>query len=86
MSNGYTGSDSANEAEANHIADSLALHASLRQVNSNTTGDCEDCGEPIPAARLEAIPNACYCVACQSKFEGAGSNKPRLLLRNVYVP
>lgn len=33
------------------------------------SGLCADCGEPIPAARLAAIPNAARCVACQSELE-----------------
>jgi len=27
---------------------------------------CEECGEPIPQARREALPGARTCVACQS--------------------
>lgn len=29
--------------------------------------DCEDCGEPIPAARRRALPGATTCVGCQSR-------------------
>ena len=32
--------------------------------------DCEDCDEPIPAARRKAYPAAIRCVKCQSIFEG----------------
>ena len=28
--------------------------------------DCDECGEPIPAARRAALPGARTCVACQS--------------------
>lgn len=28
--------------------------------------DCEECGELIPAARLEALPGARCCVRCQT--------------------
>ncbi|MEM7250500.1 MAG: DksA/TraR family C4-type zinc finger protein [Pseudomonadota bacterium] len=28
--------------------------------------ECEECGEPIPAARRAAIPGARRCVECQS--------------------
>ena len=28
--------------------------------------ECEECGEPIPAKRREAIPGVRTCVACQS--------------------
>jgi phage/conjugal plasmid C-4 type zinc finger TraR family protein len=27
---------------------------------------CEECGEPIPAARREAVPGVRCCVACQA--------------------
>ena len=32
-------------------------------------GICEDCGRPIPAARLQARPDATRCVECQSRLE-----------------
>lgn len=25
---------------------------------------CENCDKPIPAARLEALPNTIYCIKC----------------------
>lgn len=31
--------------------------------------NCQDCGEKIPQKRLEAVPNARYCVACQKLAE-----------------
>jgi len=42
------------------------LHA-LAKVADGTYGDCEDCGEPIAAVRLEAKPAAPYCINCASK-------------------
>ena len=30
-------------------------------------GECEDCGEEIPLARLKAMPYAELCVACQGR-------------------
>lgn len=33
--------------------------------------DCERCGAPIPWQRLEAIPDAAYCVPCQESAEVA---------------
>lgn len=32
-------------------------------------GLCEDCEEPIPPARLEAIPWASRCAPCQQRFD-----------------
>ena len=34
--------------------------------------DCAECGEPIPAARLRALPGARRCVGCQREAEEAG--------------
>lgn len=31
---------------------------------------CADCGCPIPPARLEAVPGAGLCTACQAMKEG----------------
>ncbi|OAI56012.1 hypothetical protein AYO47_09310, partial [Planctomyces sp. SCGC AG-212-M04] len=38
--------------------------AALERIDQGTFGECEECGESIPAARLEAIPYARYCVQC----------------------
>ncbi|MFP5473077.1 MAG: TraR/DksA family transcriptional regulator [Gammaproteobacteria bacterium] len=32
--------------------------------------DCQDCGDPIPAARRTAMPGALRCISCQTIFEG----------------
>lgn len=40
---------------------------------------CEVCGEPIPAKRLEAVPNARRCVVCQSQNDV-------VVLRDAAVP
>jgi DnaK suppressor protein len=32
-------------------------------------GACEDCGEEIPARRLDVMPWAAYCTECQSKLD-----------------
>ena len=33
------------------------------------SGVCEDCGRPIGAERLEALPESTRCVRCQSGWE-----------------
>lgn len=35
--------------------------------------DCEDCGEPIPAARREAVAGVRRCVECQEAHDEAGA-------------
>jgi DnaK suppressor protein len=41
----------------------------LRRIDSGDYGECEDCGEAIAFARLQAQPNACLCIDCQSARE-----------------
>ncbi len=71
-------------AQVAHTEDSLEIQRLKRVQNDNATGDCEDCGEPSAAARLAAVPNAKFCVACQSSHERKGGVK--LIARNPYVP
>lgn len=39
----------------------------LKRIEAGTYGLCESCGEPIPVARLDALPYATFCVDCASK-------------------
>ena len=41
----------------------------LDRVGNGTYGLCETCEEPIPKARLNAVPHARNCVDCQRKVE-----------------
>jgi RNA polymerase-binding transcription factor DksA len=38
----------------------------LRKIDRKTYGGCERCFQPIPKARLQALPFARLCVACKS--------------------
>ena len=42
------------------------IDAALAKMALGTYGICESCQEPIPKARLKAIPHARLCVACKS--------------------
>ena len=42
------------------------IDAALVKIAAGTYGFCENCGQPIPAARLEALPHARLCVTCKS--------------------
>lgn len=33
--------------------------------------ECEDCGEPIPERRREAVPGVRRCIECQSELDGS---------------
>ncbi|MFZ5805997.1 MAG: TraR/DksA family transcriptional regulator [Verrucomicrobiota bacterium] len=45
------------------------IEEALKRIDNQTYGICEMSGEPIPLARLKAIPFARYTVECQSRFE-----------------
>ncbi len=38
-------------------------------IKKKKYGNCENCGEPIPVARLEAIPYSTICKACAELIE-----------------
>ncbi len=42
------------------------IDRALAKIDSGTYGVCEQCGEQIPDARLQALPQAALCVACKS--------------------
>jgi DnaK suppressor protein len=43
--------------------------AALRRMNDGSYGECQDCGEPIDARRLFALPATPFCTACQAIHE-----------------
>jgi RNA polymerase-binding transcription factor DksA len=44
------------------------VRAALVKLDAGTYGVCEGCGRPVPEGRLEALPWATRCVACQSQL------------------
>lgn len=54
------------------------LRAAIARVDEGTYGICVDCEEPIAPRRLEAVPWACRCRACQESFESAETLGQRL--------
>ena len=44
-----------------------AIEEALFRFEQGTYGVCRDCGEPIAAARLNAIPWTRVCIACKEK-------------------
>jgi DnaK suppressor protein len=47
--------------------------AALQRLDDGTYGTCVDCGQQIPAVRLEVRPEAARCIADQEKFEAANA-------------
>ena len=44
------------------------VEAALARIDSEEYGLCTDCGSAIPSSRLDAIPWAARCIACQELF------------------
>src|SRR5580704_13922439 len=44
-----------------------AIEEALYRMERGTYGICRDCGDPIAAARLEAIPWTRVCITCKQK-------------------
>ena len=45
------------------------IDAALARLDRGTYGACLACGRDIPAERLDALPAATHCVACQGARE-----------------
>ena len=45
----------------------------LRRIDDGTYGKCIDCGRPIEADRLEAVPWTPYCFNDQQKYDQANA-------------
>jgi DnaK suppressor protein len=43
------------------------IEQALRKFDDGTYGLCDVCGKPIPADRLEALPQATLCMECKAK-------------------
>jgi DnaK suppressor protein len=65
--------DSAVEERLKHLLANLdgrgrealgEINAALRRINDGSYGLCEQCGAPIPFARLQAMPTARVCAVC----------------------
>lgn len=47
-----------------------AIELALARLRSGEYGRCVACGEPIAAARLDALPATSLCLSCASKRSG----------------
>ncbi|MDD5558416.1 TraR/DksA family transcriptional regulator [Candidatus Methylomirabilis sp.] len=45
------------------------IDAAIQRTKAGTYGRCAGCGEEIPLARLQALPFAQRCAACQEEWE-----------------
>jgi RNA polymerase-binding transcription factor DksA len=70
--------DRAIELENDEVLDALderereeltAIRAALHRVDAGCYGICDDCGQDIDPLRLEALPSAERCIACEEAAE-----------------
>ena len=45
------------------------IREALGRIDRGTFGECEECHQPIPKARLQALPYTRHCVACARKLQ-----------------
>lgn len=45
------------------------IDSALQRIDAGTYGNCSNCGNEIPVARLKAEPTAERCVQCQELYE-----------------
>lgn len=45
------------------------IEKAIESIHNGTYGQCENCGDRIPIARLQALPHSTSCIGCQRKFE-----------------
>jgi RNA polymerase-binding protein DksA len=46
-----------------------AIDAALQRIEDGTFGICQNCGQPIAAERLEALPWTTRCIDCKRREE-----------------
>jgi len=51
------------------VAELAEVEGALRRMSEGGYGQCVDCGESIPVARLHAYPAAARCIGCQEAAE-----------------
>jgi len=55
------------------------VDSALLRLKDGTYGECVDCGNDIPFARLHANPSASRCIACQERVEASQKRGPPTL-------
>jgi DnaK suppressor protein len=55
------------------------VESALLRMKDGTYGECIDCGNHIPYARLHANPSASRCIACQERVEASQRRGPPTL-------
>lgn len=65
MANGWAPDGAVQDQIDDSVKDAVAS-ARARMPSGPGLAECEECGEPIPERRREALPGVRTCVTCQS--------------------
>ena len=68
MASGWASDGAVQEQIDASVEDAVQL-ARSRIPKGKSLSHCEECDEPIPAARREAIPGVRLCILCQAEKE-----------------
>lgn len=66
MANGWA-KDGAVQEQIDDSVDDAVRRVRDRLPAGKSLTHCEECGEPIPQARRDALPGVRLCIACQSE-------------------
>jgi len=70
MAGGWTRDGAVQDQIDDTVKDAVKA-ARLRMLVGDSAVECDDCGEPIPKKRRDAVPGVRTCVACQSERDKA---------------
>jgi phage/conjugal plasmid C-4 type zinc finger TraR family protein len=70
MAGGWT-RDGAVQDQIDDTVKDAVLRARALTPKGESAEECDDCGEPIPKKRREALPGVRTCVVCQSERDKA---------------
>ena len=70
MAGGWT-RDGAVQDQIDDTVKDAVLRARAQLAAGDSASECDDCGEPIPKRRREALPGVRTCVACQAERDKA---------------
>ena len=66
MAGGWTRDGAVQDQIDDSVTDAV-LRARALMPQGETAKECDECGEPIPKKRRDALPGVRTCVACQSE-------------------
>ncbi len=57
------------------VARLKSLARTFQKIREGTYGRCDQCEEPIPLLRLQAVPEAVYCIRCATEMESPSPSR-----------